>query len=79
MSETIFFADYLPMKSIITIIYWGYKQHLLCVDSFKLVFKYSRLSLSRSRLSRSENLVPVLTWKSNNRCQNIVEKRTNCS
>ena len=44
--------------------------------------KYSRLLLSRPRLSqitRSENLVPVLTWKSNNRYQSIVETRRNCS
>ena len=31
--------------------------------------------ISNNHLSRSENLVPVLTWKSNNRYQNIVEKR----
>ena len=48
---------------------------------FFLISSYSRLSLSRPRLSRinrlsqSENLVTVLTWKSNNRYQNIVEKR----
>ena len=33
--------------------------------------------ISNNRLSRSENLVPVLTLKSNNRYQNIVEKRRN--
>ena len=33
--------------------------------------------ISNNRSSRSENLVPVLTWKSNNRYQNIVEKRRN--
>ena len=32
-----------------------------------------------NRLSRSKNLAPVLTWKSNSRLQNIVEKRRNCS
>ena len=37
------------------------------------------LLILNNRLSRSENLVPVLTWKSNNRNQNIVEKRRNCS
>ena len=31
--------------------------------------------ISNNRLSRSENLVHVLTWISNNRYQNIVEKR----
>ena len=31
--------------------------------------------ISNNRISRSENLVPVLTWISNNRYQNIVEKR----
>ena len=35
--------------------------------------------ISNNRLSRSENLVPVLTWKSKNSKQNIVEKRRNCS
>ena len=31
--------------------------------------------ISNNRLSRSENLVPVLTQRSTNRQQNIVEKR----
>ena len=35
--------------------------------------------ISNNRLCRSENLVPVWTWKSNNRDQNTVEKRRNCS
>ena len=35
--------------------------------------------ISNNRLSRSENLVPVLTRRSTNRQQNIVEKRRNCS
>ena len=35
--------------------------------------------ISNTRLSRSENLVPVLTQRSTNRQQNIVEKRRNCS
>ena len=30
--------------------------------------------ISNNRLSRSENLIPVLTWKYNSRWQNIVEK-----
>ena len=34
---------------------------------------------SNNRLSRSENLVPVLTQRSTNRQQNIVEKRSNFS
>ena len=34
--------------------------------------------ISNNRLSRSENLVPVLTWKSNKRWQIIVGKRRNC-
>ena len=33
--------------------------------------------ISNNRLSWSENLVPILTWKSNNRQQNIVQKRRN--
>ena len=35
--------------------------------------------ISNNCLSRSENLVPVLTQGSTNRQQNIVEKRRNCS
>ena len=35
--------------------------------------------ISNNRLSRSENQVPILTWKSTNRQQNIVDKRRNCS
>ena len=35
--------------------------------------------ISNNRLSRSENLVPVLIQRSTNRQQNIVEKRRNCS
>ena len=35
--------------------------------------------ISNNRLSRRENLVPVLTQRSTNRQQNIVEKRRNCS
>ena len=52
----------------------------LSADDF---LKYSRLSISRTRLSRitaylGEHLVPVLTQRSTNRQQNIVEKRRNC-
>ena len=35
--------------------------------------------ISNNCLSRSKNLVPVLTQRSTNRQQNIVEKRRNCS
>ena len=35
--------------------------------------------ISNYRLSRSENLVPVLTWTYDNRWQNNVEKRRNCN
>ena len=35
--------------------------------------------ISNNRLSRSENLVPVITQRSPNMQQNIVEKRRNCS
>ena len=35
--------------------------------------------ISNNHLSRSEILVPVLTWKSKKRKQNIVEKRSNFS
>ena len=35
--------------------------------------------ISNNRLSRSENLAPVLTQRSTNRQQNIMEKRRNCS
>ena len=39
----------------------------------------SNSHISNYRLSRSENLVPVLTWNYDNRLQNNVEKRRNCS
>ena len=39
----------------------------------------STLLISNNRISQSEKLVPVLTWKSNSRKQNIVEMRRNCS
>ena len=39
----------------------------------------STLLISNNPLSWSENLVPVLTQRSANRQQNIVEKRRNCS
>ena len=35
--------------------------------------------ISNNHLSRGENLVQDLTWKSNNRKQNIVDKRRTCS
>ena len=41
--------------------------------------RYLDLLILNNRLSWSENLVSVLTWKWNNRLQNIVEKRTNSS
>ena len=41
----------------------------------QLTLVISTSLISNNRLSRSENLVPVLTWKSNNRYLNIVEKR----
>ena len=48
------------------------------------IYIQSTLVISNSlilnnRLSRSENLVPVLIQRSTNRQQNIVEKRRNCS
>ena len=39
----------------------------------------STLLISNNRLTRSGNLVPVLTQRSTNRQHNIVEKRRNCS
>ena len=35
--------------------------------------------ISNDRLSRSENLVPIITQRSTNRQENIVEKRRYCS
>ena len=53
----------------------------MCVSVFILHLQsalvISTLLISNNRLSRSENLIPVLTWKSNNEQQNIVEKRRN--
>ena len=45
----------------------------------QLTLVISNSLISNNRLSRSENLVPVLTQRSTNRQQNIVEKRRNCS
>ena len=50
---------------------------ITCIIQSNLVI--SNLLISNYRLSRSENLVPVLTWNYNNRQQNNVEKRRNCS
>ena len=44
----------------------------------QLTLAISNSLISNDCLSQSENLVPVLTWKSTNRQQNIVEKRRNC-
>ena len=45
----------------------------------QLTLVISNSLISNNRLSRRENLVPVLTQRSTNRQQNIVEKRRNCS
>ena len=42
-----------------------------------LVFSISLIL--NNRFSRSENLVPILTWKSNNRSTKYCDKRRNCS
>ena len=47
-----------------------------CIQSTLVI---STSVISNNRLSRGENLVPALTWKSNNRQENIVDKRRNCS
>ena len=44
-----------------------------------LTLVLTTLHISNNCLSRSENLVPVLTWKSNDKEQNIAEKRRNRS
>ena len=66
--------------------YWDtFIFYLNCPKILTNPLNYSRLSLSRLRLSRItaylkvKNKVPVLTWKSNNKQQNIVDKRRNCS
>ena len=51
-------------------------QHFEDIQSILVI---STSLISNNRLSRSENLVPVLTQRSTNRQQNIVEKRRNCS
>ena len=45
----------------------------------QLTLVISNSLISNNCLTRSENLVPVLTQRSTNRQQNIVEKRRNCS
>ena len=48
-------------------------------QNIQLTLVISTSLISNNRLPWSENLIPVLTWKSNNREQNIVEKRRNSS
>ena len=50
-----------------------------CVTEIQSILVVSTSLISNNRLSRSENLVHVLTQRSTNRQQNIVEKRWNCS
>ena len=47
-------------------------------EEIQLTLFISNSLISNNRLSRSENLVPVLIQRSTNRQQNIVEKRRNC-
>ena len=54
-----------------------YSHNIFLILQSTLVISTSLIS--NNRLSRSENLVPVLTQRSTNRQQNIVEKRRNCS
>ena len=50
----------------------------LGIFTFFYINKQSSLVISNNRLSLHENLFPVLTQRSTNRQQNIVEKRSNC-
>ena len=51
----------------------------LCHSLIQSTLIISNSLISNNHLSRSENLVPVLTQRSTNRQQNIVEKRSNFS
>ena len=53
--------------------------HGIRVQYIQSTLVISNSLISNNRLSRSENLVPVLIQRSTNRQQNIVEKRRNCS
>ena len=60
--------------------YLGYSQvQSLHTGNVQSTLVISNSLISNNRLSRSENLVPVLIQRSTNRQQNIVEKRRNCS
>ena len=56
---------------------WDFLSLLMCEETFTIAIEhicnYTPLSSSRLRLSQSEHLARVLTWKSNNRLQNIVK------
>ena len=66
-----------------SVVFFFFKFQLLItlISNFKiqLTLLISNSLISNNRYSRSENLVPVLTQRSTNRQQNIVEKRRNCS
>ena len=52
---------------------------IMIIQIIQLTLVISTSVISNNRLSRSENLVLVLTQRSTNRQQNIVQKRRNCS
>ena len=55
------------------------KAHMTYMKKIQSTLVISNSLISSNRLSRSENLAPVLTKRATKRQQNIVEKRRNCS
>ena len=62
------------MTQLVCLVYDVIKSKSIDIQSTLVI---SNSLISNNRLSRSENLVPVLTQRSTNRQQNIVEKRRN--
>ena len=75
LSSTKILQSYTKSKSLsVLICTW-----VLAIYTLQSTLVISTSVISNNRLSRRENLVPVLTQKSKIRVQHIVEKRRNCS
>ena len=70
------FSSVLPFTACDHKIFWYEKGVIFEIESTLII---STSFISNNPLFRSQKFVPVLTWKSSNRQQNIVEKRGNFS
>ena len=68
------------LKEMLAFVFYGSNVHTRPENRGRGIIQstlvISNSLISNNRLSRSENLIPVLTQKSTNRQQNIVEKRS---